>query len=281
MIVGNLVGGLGNQLFQIFATIAFAIKNKQRFGFPEDVSGGITKRHTYWQSFLSNLKTFTVNQLDEAEILREKGFEYEELPLLEDVDKSKNILLYGYFQSYKYFVDYFPSICKMIGLEKRKQELLLTRYPNVEFSKKTSMHFRLGDYKTLQERHPILSYEYYKKSIEYILSSKSILECDILYFCEKEDNADVTKIINKLKNKFPTVSFTKQADDTEDWEQLLIMSLCKNNIIANSTFSLWGAYFNTNVDKIVCYPEKWFGSALKHYDTKDLFPDGWTKIVHS
>jgi hypothetical protein len=65
--------------------------------------------------------------------------------------------------------------------------------------------------------------------------------------------------------------------DLEDWEQLLMMSSCGHNIIANSTFSWWGAYLNSNPDKIVCYPETWFGPKAQH-DTLDLFPEDWIKV---
>jgi glycosyl transferase family 25 len=63
----------------------------------------------------------------------------------------------------------------------------------------------------------------------------------------------------------------------EDWEQLILMSLCEHHIIANSTFSWWGAYLsNYNINKIVCYPDKWHHSNLITYSTVDLFPDNWT-----
>ena len=77
------------------------------------------------------------------------------------------------------------------------------------------------------------------------------------------------------------MKFIKADDKAVDWQQLLLMSCCQHNIIANSTFSWWGAYFNENKNKIVCYPDVWFGSKLAHNDTKDLFLDSWDKISNS
>ena len=62
----------------------------------------------------------------------------------------------------------------------------------------------------------------------------------------------------------------------EDYEQMLLMSLCQHNIIANSSFSWWGGYFNNNLEKNVCYPSVWNGSTN---ETQDLFPENWNKII--
>ena len=84
--------------------------------------------------------------------------------------------------------------------------------------------------------------------------------------------------IQALHKKFENIQFKKATDQLDDWEQLLLMSCCKHNIIANSSFSWWGAYFNDNNDKIVCYPSIWFGPKLADKDTSDLFPNKWHKI---
>jgi len=277
MITCNLAGGLGNQLFQIFATIAYALENNKPFGFLdcESLDNGCTQRHTYWNSFLSSLKKCTHKTISQMHIVTEEGFNYSKLkPLQENTD----IMLDGYFQSYKYFQSYFNSICRFIKLDKTKEEVFnkyLYNYSDI------SMHFRLGDYKNLTDYHPVLEYEYYEKALEYIINNMRINTIDninVLYFCEKEDNDDVNLKISRLHNKFKNVTFIKAHDNIVDWEQMILMSCCKHNIIANSTFSWWGAYFNSNPDKIVCYPDTWFGPALSHIITDDLFPDDWHKI---
>ena len=76
---------------------------------------------------------------------------------------------------------------------------------------------------------------------------------------------------------FPSLKFNRANPILEDWEQMLFMSLCSHNVIANSTFSWWGAYLNNNLEKLVCYPEEWFGPKAEN-DTSDLFPNDWNKI---
>jgi hypothetical protein len=267
------MGGLGNQLFQIFATIAYALENNKSFGFlyTEHLGGtkDTIKRATYWKNFLLPLINFTHERLPNMPTKREEGFEYSKL----DPTSETDLMLFGYFQSYKYFASYFQTICRIIKLDKTKVNVM-TKYPYNFYS--ISMHFRLGDYKTISDCHPILEYEYYEKALECVLSV--IDKRDVLYFCEKHDNNDVEKTINKFKKKFPDVTFIKADDTISDWEQMVLMSCCKYNIIANSTFSWWAAQFNHNNNRIICYPEKWFGPKNSHLDTKDLFPSDWTKI---
>jgi hypothetical protein len=209
-----------------------------------------------------------------ANILKEKTFEYTSLPITVEGD----ILLYGYFQSHKYFEGYYTSIYKMIGMDKQKQQILL-EHP-CDYTNKISMHFRLGDYKTIQDCHPILPSTYYKNAIQFIQDKLQRENIEVLYFCEKEDITSVSVIITELQICFPNCSFEKVDDNIEDWKQLLMMSMCSHHIIANSTFSWWGAYLNKSMDKTVCYPSTWFGPKLKDVNnTKDLFPCDWIKIT--
>jgi hypothetical protein len=274
------MGGLGNQLFQIFATISYAIKHKERFNFL--YSEMLGSRVTYWNTFLINLKSFTHLNLSNVKIIKEQVFHYQDIlspNLIENngVMQKENIKLYGYFQSYKYFQDYYDTISKLIKLEKQKERVIYKYIQN--YKSMVSMHFRLGDYKLLQEFHPIMKIEYYKNSIEHIVEKTNNKNLKILYFSEKKDATLVDETINNLKNLFPDCIFIKAFDYAEDWEQMLMMSLCSHNIIANSTFSWWSAYFNSNKDKIVCYPAVWFGPRLIDVNnTRDLFPDGWIKI---
>ena len=142
-----------------------------------------------------------------------------------------------------------------------------------------SMHFRLGDYVNKQNYHPVMEIEYYKKSIQHIIDTTKKQNLKILYFCEKEDIQQVNVVIEQLHVLFTECKFIRVNNNIEDWEQMIMMSLCQHNIIANSTFSWWGAYFNTNSNKIVCYPEVWFGPALYKSSVKDLCPNSWCKIT--
>jgi hypothetical protein len=139
------------------------------------------------------------------------------------------------------------------------------------------MHFRLGDYKKYIDCHPIMPYEYYKLSLQYIINTSNEKIKHILYFCEEEDIDTVLITIYKLKEEYPELIFERASTNLNDWEQMMTMSCCSHNIIANSSYSWWSAYFNTNKNKIVCYPSVWFGPTVNH-NVKDLFPPNWTKI---
>ena len=278
MITCNLVGGLGNQLFQIFTTISYAIKTKEKFVFlnSESVGTGITKvRNTYWNNLLHKLKSFLSNDFPNYIVIREIGFTFNDI--ISEINSIKinnnNICLYGYFQSYKYFQDNYDLIYRLLDIKKQK-ETVIKSSTNFQIQNTVSIHFRFGDYKLLPNVYSILTYEYYEKAVSYIQENNFIF-LHILFFCEDEDLEDVNIIIEQLKLKFPNNSFSRAQNTLKDWEQMLLMSCCNYNIIANSSFSWWGAYLNTNPDKIVCYPKTWF---VNNTNTIDLCPLEWIKI---
>jgi hypothetical protein len=287
-------GGLCNQLFEIFTTIAFAIENNLQFIFPYTNNvGDRPDRPRYWHSFLKPLLQYTTkspfsfiddNYLFSLPRYEEPRFHYIKIPA------SDNIILYGYFQSYKYFDKYKNNIFDILQIKEQINDIkneYISYFPENKCT--ISMHFRLGDYKQKQEYHPIMPYIYYEKSIHHIIYclKKNIDENNktelphvfVNYFCEAEDNIFVLGIINKLKEKFDYLTFVKIDDNIPDWKQLLIMASCTHNIIANSSFSYFGAYFNQNINKIVCYPKRWFGQRYGQYNVSDICPLDWTKIT--
>ena len=298
----KLMGGLGNQLFQIFATISLALSTNKVYVFPySDVLTTGVKRPTYWYSLLDNLwnnTTWNNPEADNSRIfslpqIREKGFEHDELVGIQVNLEKKPACLHGYFQSYKYFEKHYETIIQLIGLRVKQQ---VVREKTTVLGKKegipkpsekegvwgnvvlpnVSLHFRLGDYVSKQNHHPIMSIWYYTHALTSIIEKVGSDTFRVIYFGEKDDEHTIKICIQILQKKFPSLEFVK-ADLGEDWEQMLLMSLCDHNVIANSSFSWWGAYFNSNPDKIVCYPSTWFGPALQH-NTKDLCPPNWIRI---
>jgi hypothetical protein len=287
----NPIGGLGNQLFQIFTTIAYGIQYNRQivFAFQDETKGSMS-RPTYWENFLKNLQIFTNMKnttITNEEIMylpsiSENGFHYTELPNISDTNALK---MNGYFQSYKYFDKYLDTILRMIRFSEMREQVL-SEYSYFFTQNKAntseattseatiSMHFRLGDYKYLQNYHPVLDVEYYINSIIKILNELSHKpQLQVLYFYEEEDKYIVhNQYIKKLQSLFPDIVFSPIDTSIADWKQMLLMSCCEHHIIANSTFSWWGAYLNPYVDKRVIYPTTWFGHCLQDHILVDLFP---------
>ena len=295
MISAQIIGGLGNQLFIIFHAIAQSIRINQPFIFIQtDSHGGDTaiKRYTYWDSdsFLHKLKKHLIKEYPpgiEHQSIKERGFPYSPLsiPVLPQAHTDCIYIFEGYFQSYKYFKDVFDQICEKIGVKDHLDNILPWFQTNGLIQQNTiSMHFRIGDYRHLQHYHPIMSYEYYENSLQTILEKDPIENPCILYFCEEPDLEEVHGTIHRLQSRFPQCTYvyinemrlTDPNANISDWQQMMVMSLCKHNIIANSTFSWWGAYFNPNEtgEQIVCYPDTWFGPGIP-VNTDDLFPANW------
>ena len=288
MITIHLMGGLGNQLFQVFTAMAYGINSRIKTVFPlsKTLTTGI-ERPTYWDSILSRLSIFTAgierNNPTNEELyswikIRENGFRYQIIPQVQ-----QNFMLFGYWQSYLYFDKLKETIFRLLQIESLKKSII-DEFPQY-FAEKNiniSMHFRLGDYKSNPEAHPLLPKEYYYNALKTITDKISGENITILYFCESEDNNTVLEIIEFLKPSF-NVTFIKVDDTIQDWKQLLMMSCCNYNIIANSSFSWWGAYMNHYESKIVCYPSVWFGKKIieniPHDEyIKDLCPREWLRV---
>ena len=280
----RLQGGLGNQLFQIFTTISYAIENSKPFFFLNNYqlgngSNGSTIRYTYWNTFLSPLYPFLrhINEIPQLTYITENDFKYQVLP---KNATSTCTLLVGYFQSPKYFNNYKETIYKLLKIDSKKS--IVKNKILIVFNETTyiSAHFRFGDYKKYPNIYTLFTETYYKNALNNILKDelKEIKnDVKVLYFCENDSVNEVNEIIVSLKSDFPQITFIRADPQLEDWEQMLLMSMCQHNIIANSTFSWWGAYLNTNPEKIVCYPNQWFSPDAKK-DTSDLFLDDWKKI---
>lgn len=267
-----IVGGLGNQLFQIFATMSYALDHNLPFVFPySEISPSTITRYTFWDTFLKELKRFTETfDTNTYSKWDQGGFPYKQIPFL-----TQPTCLTGYYQTHKYFEKNYEIITKLIKL-REQQEAVKEEYKKYfETTKQTiSMHFRMGDYKGKEHIHPIMPIDYYFIALNQFDKSTPYR---INFFCEKEDKKDVFAIISALKPYFEMMEFVHVENDIPDYKQMLLMSICDHNIIANSTFSWWGAYFNSNADKKVMYPSIWFGPWGNAY-VYDLFPTSWKKI---
>jgi hypothetical protein len=291
MITVLINGGLGNQLFQVFAALAAAIRNGDTCYFLYTLRDASGKRATYWNTLLHSLTPMTVlstqanvQRFMQLPVHQEPAFRYNKLPGKTAMNATP-LKLVGYFQSDKYFADVRDEIYDKLRLLEQQQHIRAMFAESSWFSTGTTtvaMHFRMGDYAHIQEAHPVLAVGYYQRALKHIVDRASGTDrINVLIFGEAHDNAVIVDHMQQLRAD-PAFSarcrFHKVPDMIEDWKQMLLMSVCDNNIIANSTFSWWGAYLNQNPDKVVCYPSTWFGPALQKHDTRDLFPAEWVKI---
>ena len=294
MISCLLRGGLGNQLFMIFATIATAITYKIPFLFPSNLPHGnqTTKRPTYVDSLFKQIAPFfsiTCEELMDAtrpsafSILQLTQHDYKNIVIS---DLYQNVCLYGYFQSYRYFHQYTENIIKMLKIndfKDRVEHTMTQHFPNFPHEFSISMHFRLGDYVRLQEYHNVLPASYYVNAIQKILTTNPVSNVEnrmIYVFCEESDWDTVKITMDTIESTFP-ISYRRVQIFEKDYEEMLCMSLCSYNIIANSTFSWWGAYLNkrSSMENTVFYPSQWFGPILaRTSNTDDMFLPNWTKV---
>lgn len=180
-----------------------------------------------------------------------------------------NVLLDGYWQSEKYFKNIEAIIREEFKFKNQLDELNLKTLDKIINSNSISMHIRRGDYMSLQyieKFGKICNVNYYKKSIEYI---KDIYP-DCTFFVFSDD-------IQWAKDNFKGYEFKFISNNTggKSYIDMQLMSNCKHNIIANSSFSWWAAWLNNNKDKIVIAPKLWFND---DNDYSDVVPEDWIRI---
>jgi hypothetical protein len=288
MIIVELLGGLGNQMFQYALGRRLSIYHNTELRLDTSAFQFYKLRNYELGCFNINGKLMEYrkapflnsnrivrkiirkyqNITNNITMLHEKGFNFN-TDLLAAPD---NVYLVGYWQSEKYFKDIEETIraeftmkAPLIGYNLE----IANQIRDCENS--VALHIRRGDYVSnpaTNQHHGICDIEYYHKSVR-ILSDK-LGKLDFFVFSDDSDWA-----IKNLKLNYPMTFLNHNCQD-KAYEDMRLMSLCKHNIIANSSFSWWGAWLNSNSNKIVIAPERWFKK--KGLDTTDLIPNSWLRV---
>jgi hypothetical protein len=244
----NVFGGLGNQLFQISVAISYCYMNDMELL----IKPGNNERPYYWENILSPFRSRLTNESFEK--YSEPFFSYSKIPTFD-----KNIELAGYFQSSKYFSG-ISCFKNMLIFPDGIRQYIIEKYGSILTKEHVIVHARRGDYLKYQKIHTNLDDTYYKNAVENIKQSIPnprfiLISDDINYW--KDKNFDNAIYFNE--NEIVT---------------LWLMMNSSNLIIANSTFSWWGAYLSGG--KVVA-PKEWFGPEGPQ-DWNDIYEPGWTLL---
>jgi len=290
MIVAEINGGIGNQLFQYASAKSLSLFHKtelklnvnpfgdkfmpgelrsrpfdlHHFNIPEipadNSIGNSFLKVSFFQKILQNLKPNY-----KRKIYKEPFFHFDP----HFFEAGNNIYLKGLRQSEKYFKLFETEIRTILKFKDAIVNQFYEIGKKINNENSISVHIRRGDYlaKISMEVLGLLPIEYYQNAISLM---KSKVNTAKLYFFSDD--------IEWVKENFniPDAEFISGSITSNHIEDLYLMSQCHHNIIANSSFSWWGAWLNNNPDKIVIAPGKWFNKGPK--DTQDLVPPGWIKI---
>jgi|SaaInl8_200m_RNA_FD_contig_123_6543_length_7472_multi_4_in_0_out_1_5 hypothetical protein len=290
MKIVNINSGLGNQMFQF----AFYLSLKDKFKNEEvklDISWfEVEKFHNGFE--LKKIFNINVNQSTKKEntILSRSGYTLlnrikrrllfkKKSEILESNEQQFNFLpdLYGndgkneyyrgYWQSYKYF-DSISEIVKshFIFLPfSEKKNIDMSSFIENNMERTVSVHIRRGDYLNHKSLGGVCTLEYYQKAI--VKMSEKIKNPIFIIFSND---------INWCKENFnlSNIKFVDWNSGELSFRDMQLMSICGNNIIANSSFSWWGAYLNQNNNKIIIAPKIW----IENNDAEDLIPNDWNRL---
>jgi hypothetical protein len=254
-ITTNHMGGLGNVMFKLAAAISLAIDNGVDYIFSNEFIRPVDPDYNSYKSNILRSIPFIEKLPQNYHTFNERQFSYQTINYV----KGSNLLLSGYFQSEKYFINNKNFIIDLFKPTEEIKNKIIEVLPNI--NNYASIHVRRGDYLIYPNHHPQQSDEYFKKSTELIGRDKTFL-----IFSDDIDG---------IKNSFDYLPNKIFFNSGTDWLDMYAMSLCNDNIICNSTFSWWGAYLNTNKNKKVITTKNWFGSANAHLNTSTLFPEEW------
>lgn len=228
----------------------------------------------------SELKNFTNrirNLIHPYKYIKQPGFYFQ---YYSEIEKAGSyVYLDGYWQSEKYFKSVEELIRKDFAFKdilSLENKILSDKIIN---ENSVSIHVRRGDYianEITNDFHGSCSIAYYKNCINYIQSNVT----DPCFFIFSDDPKWVTE---HLKIENAQMIFVTHNSGDNHYLDMRLMSICKHNIIANSSFSWWGAWLNENPCKIVIAPDKWFNPESRWFlehkiITSDILPDNWIKL---
>lgn len=189
------------------------------------------------------------------------------------LDAGKNLLLFGYWQSEKYFEPVKDAIREAFVFQAPLVGVAETLAKEIQNTNSVALHVRRGDYVTAENTRKLMgdtNLNYYEKAVAYIAERVK----DPHFFIVSNDPAWCKE---NIKISFPVTYLDDASAGPKNIYHLQLMSLCKHNIIANSTFSWWGAWLNRNPQKLVVAPAVWT-AAGKPEDEHDITPADWKRI---
>lgn len=257
------MGQLGNQMFQYAAIRGIAQNCKHKFTIPnhneklKDSLGNILKIELF---DVFDIQPDQIGFIITDKVVSETNFDFDEILFMECPDE---VSISGYFQSEKYFKNIADDIKNEFTFKKEYYDLCETIKPIMK--NPIALHIRRGDFLINSGNHYNLSLNYYENALKQFDSDRQV----IIF----SDDCEWCKSQELFVNDRFLVSETNNS-----YIDLCLMTMCSDYIIANSTFSWWGAWLSQNLNKTVIYPNKWFGPNNLNKSTKDLFPQEWRMV---
>lgn len=256
----HLMGGLGNQMFQIANAICQGKKNNVNVIFDNEFVNWNTpnrrKPISYRDSIYRNLTFSSIK----SELIRVEEQTWNTANLNFNTQKSTEF--YGYFQSSNNFLGYDSNIRDLFCPTQEFISRMNSKYSDSLNGNTLSVHIRRSDYLTISRILPVVDASYIEKAIQ----THGYYDNLFIFSDDKE------WVRNNLNLKNSVV-----VDGLDDYEELWLMSMCKNNIISNSTFSWWASFLNSNTYKKVYAPSIWFGPDWKQ-DYNNIYEKYWNVI---